>query len=176
MSPASAPVGLTATPNGSLPTVTVAMIVSVEGLITEQLRSGKIKNWFRGYLNLGLIEKILGHPRLIPCVAGTGFAFCPFAFERCPVAFGIETGEEASVELRQSMQPGTDVRCDQLRSTRGRRGAHVGHKVRDRKVDLVTHSQYGRNQRSGKSASNKFLVEAPHIFDRAASALRQSFQ
>jgi hypothetical protein len=24
---------------------------------------------------LGLIEKILGHPRLIPCVAGTGFAF-----------------------------------------------------------------------------------------------------
>jgi len=47
----------------------------VEGLITAQLRSGKVKNWFRGYLNLGLIEKILGHERLIPCVAGTGFAF-----------------------------------------------------------------------------------------------------
>jgi len=47
----------------------------VEGLITAMLRSGKVKNWFRGYLNLGLIEKILGHPRLIPCVAGTGFAF-----------------------------------------------------------------------------------------------------
>ena len=47
----------------------------VEGLITRMLESGKIKNWFRAYLNLGLIEKILGHPRLIPCVAGTGFAF-----------------------------------------------------------------------------------------------------
>jgi MoaA/NifB/PqqE/SkfB family radical SAM enzyme len=47
----------------------------VEGLITTMLKSGKLKNWFRAYLNLGLIEKILGHPRLIPCVAGTGFAF-----------------------------------------------------------------------------------------------------
>ena len=47
----------------------------VEGLITIMLKSGKIKNWFRAYLNLGLVEKILGHPRLIPCVAGTGFAF-----------------------------------------------------------------------------------------------------
>jgi len=47
----------------------------VEGLIAAMLKSGKLKNWFRAYLNLGLIEKILGHPRLIPCVAGTGFAF-----------------------------------------------------------------------------------------------------
>ncbi len=47
----------------------------VEGLITIMLSSGKVKNWFRAYLNLGLVEKILGHPRLIPCVAGTGFAF-----------------------------------------------------------------------------------------------------
>ena len=47
----------------------------VEGLITAMLKSGRVKNWFRAYLNLGLIEKILGHPRLIPCVAGTGFAF-----------------------------------------------------------------------------------------------------
>jgi MoaA/NifB/PqqE/SkfB family radical SAM enzyme len=47
----------------------------VEGLILAMLRSRRIKNWFRAYLNLGLIEKILGHPRLIPCVAGSGFAF-----------------------------------------------------------------------------------------------------
>jgi MoaA/NifB/PqqE/SkfB family radical SAM enzyme len=47
----------------------------VEGLITSLLRSNKPKNWFRGYLNLGLIEKILGHPRLIHCTAGTDFAF-----------------------------------------------------------------------------------------------------
>ena len=47
----------------------------VEGLITSMLSSGKPKNWFRAYLNLGLIEKILGHPRLIRCTAGTDFAF-----------------------------------------------------------------------------------------------------
>src|SRR5215510_4949431 len=47
----------------------------VEGLISAMLASNKPKNWFRAYLNLGLIEKILGHPRLIRCVAGTGFAF-----------------------------------------------------------------------------------------------------
>jgi len=47
----------------------------VEGLVTSQLRSNKPKNWFRAYLNLGLIEKILGHPRLIRCTAGTDFAF-----------------------------------------------------------------------------------------------------
>lgn len=52
-----------------------AVARKVEGLITSQLSSGKPKNWFRAYLNLGLIEKILGHPRLITCTAGTDFAF-----------------------------------------------------------------------------------------------------
>ena len=47
----------------------------VEGLIEAMLRSNKPKNWFRAYLNLGLIEKILGHDRLIPCSAGKDFAF-----------------------------------------------------------------------------------------------------
>ena len=47
----------------------------VEGVVQQMLGSWKVKNWFRAYLNLGLIEKILGHERLIPCVAGTGFAF-----------------------------------------------------------------------------------------------------
>lgn len=47
----------------------------VEGIIVSMLKSGKIKNWFRAYLNLGLIEKILGHPRLIQCTAGNDFAF-----------------------------------------------------------------------------------------------------
>ena len=53
--------------------ITVAR--KVEGLISAMLASGKPKNWFRAYLNLGLIEKILGHPRLIRCTAGTDFAF-----------------------------------------------------------------------------------------------------
>jgi hypothetical protein len=47
----------------------------VEGLVSAMLRSSKPKNWFRAYLNLGLIEKILGHDRLIPCTAGSDFAF-----------------------------------------------------------------------------------------------------
>lgn len=47
----------------------------VQDLITEMLRSPSVKSWFRAYLNLGLIEKILGHDRLIPCTAGSDFLF-----------------------------------------------------------------------------------------------------
>src|SRR5690606_29921551 len=47
----------------------------VERLITEMLKTNSVKNWFRAYLNLGLIENILGHDRLIPCSAGRDFAF-----------------------------------------------------------------------------------------------------
>jgi MoaA/NifB/PqqE/SkfB family radical SAM enzyme len=48
---------------------------NVEGLISAMLASSSPKNWFRAYLNLGLIKKILGHDRLIPCTAGKDFAF-----------------------------------------------------------------------------------------------------
>ena len=34
---------------------------AVEKLITKMLDTWNIKNWFRAYMNLGLIEKILGH-------------------------------------------------------------------------------------------------------------------
>lgn len=47
----------------------------VENLITEMLRTNSVKAWFRAYLNLGLIRKILGQDRLIPCTAGTDFLF-----------------------------------------------------------------------------------------------------
>lgn len=47
----------------------------VEDLITEMLKSWDVKTWFRAYLNLGLIAKVLGHDRLIPCTAGTQFLF-----------------------------------------------------------------------------------------------------
>ena len=47
----------------------------VENLISAQLSSSKLKHWFRAYLNLGLIEKILGHKRLIPCTAAKDFVF-----------------------------------------------------------------------------------------------------
>lgn len=47
----------------------------VEGLVVAMLKTNNVKNWFRAYLNLGLIEKILGHDRLIKCTAGSGFTF-----------------------------------------------------------------------------------------------------
>lgn len=47
----------------------------VEKLIIALLKTNSVKNWFRAYLNLGLIEKILGHDRLIPCTAATDFIF-----------------------------------------------------------------------------------------------------
>jgi radical SAM protein with 4Fe4S-binding SPASM domain len=34
-----------------------------------------VKNWFRAYLNLGLMHKVLGRDRLIPCTAATDFTF-----------------------------------------------------------------------------------------------------
>ena len=45
----------------------------IEELIREMLRTDSVKNWFRAYLNLGLIRKILGQQRLIPCTAGKDF-------------------------------------------------------------------------------------------------------
>lgn len=48
---------------------------NVERIIIEMLKTYNIKNWFRAYLNLGLIEKILGHDRLIKCTAGEDFIF-----------------------------------------------------------------------------------------------------
>lgn len=47
----------------------------VEQLIAAMLRTRSIKTWFRAYLNLGLIRKVLGQDRLIPCTAATDFVF-----------------------------------------------------------------------------------------------------
>lgn len=44
-------------------------------LITEMLRGFHVKDWFRAYLNLGLLAKILGQKRLLQCAAGTDFVF-----------------------------------------------------------------------------------------------------
>ncbi len=48
---------------------------SVEALITDMLRGWNVKNWFRAYLNLGLMRKISGLDRLQPCVSGTNCVF-----------------------------------------------------------------------------------------------------
>lgn len=47
----------------------------MEELIAAMLRSNQVKNWFRAYLNLGLMAKVLGQPRLLPCAAGSDFLF-----------------------------------------------------------------------------------------------------
>jgi len=47
----------------------------VEGLVTDMLRSSSVKTWFRAYMNLGLIAKILGQDRLHPCTQGTDSVF-----------------------------------------------------------------------------------------------------
>lgn len=44
-------------------------------LITEMLKGSSVKNWFRAYLNLGLMAKVLGHKRMLKCSAATDFAF-----------------------------------------------------------------------------------------------------
>ncbi len=44
-------------------------------LITEMLKGFNIKNWFRAYLNLGLMAKVLGQKRILKCTAGTDLLF-----------------------------------------------------------------------------------------------------
>lgn len=46
-----------------------------EELIRELLKTWRVKNWYRAYFNYGLINVIRGHPRLLPCRAGTDVFF-----------------------------------------------------------------------------------------------------
>lgn len=48
---------------------------SIEGLIVEELKTNKVKDWFRAYLDLGLIAKVLGNARLLACRCGYECAF-----------------------------------------------------------------------------------------------------
>lgn len=61
--------------NDNYPYDRVSVAREIEKLIVEMLKTNSVKNWFRAYLNLGLIEKNLGQDRLIPCTAGTDFVF-----------------------------------------------------------------------------------------------------
>jgi MoaA/NifB/PqqE/SkfB family radical SAM enzyme len=53
----------------------VRVAKKVEELITEMLKTWTVKTWFRGYMNLGLIAKILGQDRLQTCTQGTDSVF-----------------------------------------------------------------------------------------------------
>jgi len=45
-------------------------VAEFKKLIHEQLKSRKVKEWFRAYFNYGLINFIEGKPRLLPCNMG----------------------------------------------------------------------------------------------------------
>lgn len=47
----------------------------IEELIENMLKSRKPKDWFRAYMNLGLIRKVLGQDRLHKCTQGTDSVF-----------------------------------------------------------------------------------------------------
>lgn len=47
----------------------------VEKLIDRLLRTGRAKNWFRAYFNLGLINYIRGNARPLPCRMGSDGVF-----------------------------------------------------------------------------------------------------
>jgi Fe-coproporphyrin III synthase len=56
--------------NDNIPYDRVRIAHYIEGVITEQLKSHKIKTWFRAYLDLGLMAKVLGNKRLLACKSG----------------------------------------------------------------------------------------------------------
>jgi len=61
--------------NDNFPYDPMRIAGEIENLIVEQLRTNNVKNWFRAYLNLGLVSKVLGHQRLMRCTALTDFVF-----------------------------------------------------------------------------------------------------
>jgi MoaA/NifB/PqqE/SkfB family radical SAM enzyme len=44
-------------------------------VVNEMLKVWDVKTWFRAYLNMGLMAKVLGHERMLKCTAATDFAF-----------------------------------------------------------------------------------------------------
>lgn len=46
-----------------------------EMLVTDLLKSKRIKNWFRAYFNYGLLNYACGNKRLLPCEVGTDLFF-----------------------------------------------------------------------------------------------------
>ena len=44
-------------------------------LITELFKTRRLKNWFRAYFNYGLINRIYGGKRLLPCEMGADVFF-----------------------------------------------------------------------------------------------------
>ncbi len=68
---------------------------AVQALAGDMLRSRRPGDWFRAYLLIGLMKKILGRPRARPCPAGRGFLFLdPWArVYACNVRPDLEIGD-----------------------------------------------------------------------------------
>ncbi|MDD2752706.1 MAG: radical SAM protein [Candidatus Omnitrophica bacterium] len=47
----------------------------LKSLITDLLKSRRVKNWFRGYFNYGMLNYVFGKPRMLPCAAGGDLLF-----------------------------------------------------------------------------------------------------
>jgi MoaA/NifB/PqqE/SkfB family radical SAM enzyme len=60
-------------------------------LITDMLKSKRVKNWFRAYFNYGLKNYVTGGRRLLPCKAGSNFFYLDPVGELWPCN-GMEMG------------------------------------------------------------------------------------
>jgi MoaA/NifB/PqqE/SkfB family radical SAM enzyme len=61
--------------NDNVPYDRLRIAENMSTLINEMLKGFNIKNWFRAYLNLGLMAKVLGQDRMLKCSAATDFMF-----------------------------------------------------------------------------------------------------
>ncbi len=61
--------------NDNIPYDRLRLAHYIEGLIVEELKTNNVKNWFRAYLDLGLIARVLGNKRLLACKSGYECAF-----------------------------------------------------------------------------------------------------
>jgi radical SAM protein with 4Fe4S-binding SPASM domain len=52
-----------------------SVAVACGKLSDELLKTWRVKNWYRAYFNHGLIEYVMGRPRLLPCQAGSDLFF-----------------------------------------------------------------------------------------------------
>ena len=80
-----------------------AVIRCFQQLVDELLKTGRIKNWFRAYFNQGLIRRLQGHSRPLPCAAGTRFFFLdPFGEVRPCNGMDERVWLESMGNLRES--------------------------------------------------------------------------
>lgn len=78
---------------------------AVQPLVYELLLSRHPRNWIRAYQHLGMMRKILGQPRRLPCPAGRDFLFVdPWGrVYACNIRPDLEIGDLASQTWKEIM-------------------------------------------------------------------------